>query len=113
MEPLVSPVLANLLPSHSGKKVRPSYNAQVGDMCNCMVKTPIKFGKGKFNICQVIKVFPDEHSHVRSVQVEMRPTNNKEAVSNNVQVGDMCMVKTPTKFGKGKFKICWVIKSPP
>ena len=39
------------------------------------------FGKGKFKICQVINIFPDEHGHVRSVEVEMRPTNNKEAVS--------------------------------
>ena len=32
---------------------------------------PHKFGKGMFNICQVIKVFTDEHIHVRSVEDEM------------------------------------------
>ena len=56
-------------------------SAQINDIM--LLLTITKMGKGKYKICHETKTFPDKDRNVRLVQVEMRPTSNKESTLHN------------------------------
>ena len=67
-------VFADLLPQ--GKWKEESYNLRPGDIC---LKAPFKqMGKGKYHICRVIEVHPDDTGLVRTVTISSRPHNTRE-----------------------------------
>ena len=68
-------VFPNLLPYQRYKDSKRHRDLQVDDVC--LLKYDGKV-RGTYRLCRVVKLFPDEHDVVRTVEVELRPRRKQE-----------------------------------
>ena len=67
---------AGLIFYRRGNNANVEESAQINNLV--LLLTVTKMGKGKYTIYCVKKTFPDSDRNDRLVEVEMRPTSNKE-----------------------------------
>ena len=66
---------SSLLPFHGYKESKRHNNLRVGDVCLLKYENKIK---ADYRYCRVESVFPDDQGVVRTVNVKMRPRDNRD-----------------------------------
>ena len=68
-------VFASLLPFHSLKASKRHINLRVGDVCLIKYENKIK---ADYRYCRIVNIFPDEEGVVRTVEVKLRPRDQRD-----------------------------------